>query len=96
MSYLREAPVIRPASAGAVEVPFKPPPMHRQAVAVAHGAAGTLVQHGIAATLHRPNAMTGPPHTWSTARGWNWAEMPENFGEAHAVALVFAREDQRN
>ena len=86
MCYLREAPIIRaaeaahqmakatagPASAAAVEVDMVPPPRDRQAVAF--GAEEMLVQHGITGILHKPAAVSGPAHTWSTRCGWKWAE----------------------
>ena len=86
MCYLREAPIIRaagaahqmakatagPASAAAVEVDVVPLPQDRQAVAF--GAEEMLVQHGITGILHKPAAVSGPAHTWSTRCGWKWAE----------------------
>ncbi|CAE7572142.1 unnamed protein product, partial [Symbiodinium microadriaticum] len=53
-----------PASAAAVEVDMVPPPQDRQAVAF--GAEEMLVQHGITGILHKPAAVSGPAHTWST------------------------------
>ena len=61
-----------PASAAAVEVDMVPPPQNRQAVAF--GAEEMLVQHGITGILHKPSAVSGPAHTWSTRCGWKWAE----------------------